>query len=136
MIAAVKAGTIYFAVVFALGFLLGTVRVLVLVPVVDEVAAVLLETPIMLLASWIAARWSADRFDVPTEISARVVMGAIAFALLMIAELLVSGLILGRPLQDTLTAYQSPPGVIGLCAQVMFALFPAAQAVLLRRRLL
>jgi len=132
--AVLKAGTTYFAIVFAVGFVLGTVRVLLLLPFVGEAAAVFLEIPIILVASWIAARWTINRFDVPGEVAARLMMGAFAFALLILGELAVSSLSFGRPLQDTLVAYRSLPGAAGLFAQVIFALLPAAQAMLLRRR--
>ena len=86
MTAALKAGTAYFAIVYAVGFLLGTVRVLLLSPLVGETAAVLLETPVMLLISWIAARWSAETFSVPAKLLPRGVMGVLAFALLIFAH--------------------------------------------------
>lgn len=133
MSAALKAGTIYFAIVFVIGFVLGAVRVLLLLPVVGEMGAVFLELPFILFASWIAARWSAGRFAVPAVLPARAVMGIVAFALLMLAELLVSSLIFGRSWDDTLPAYQTPPGILGLSAQVGFALLPGVQAALLRR---
>jgi hypothetical protein len=134
MTAALKAGTIYFAIVYAIGFFLGTVRVLLLLPLVGETAAVLFEAPVMLLVSWIAARWSAKTFSVPAKPLPRVVMGAVAFALLMAGELAVSNLVFDRSLDDMLTAYRSLSGILGLTAQVIFALLPLVQAVLPRRR--
>ena len=68
MTAALKAGVTYFALVYAIGFLLGTVRVLLLMPLVGETAAVLLEAPLMLAVSWIGARWSSRRFTVPATV--------------------------------------------------------------------
>jgi hypothetical protein len=49
MTRSVRAGGVYFAAVFALGFALGIVRVLITAPAVGESAAVLLEIPILLL---------------------------------------------------------------------------------------
>ena len=131
MTAALKAGATYFAIVYAVGFLLGTVRVLLLLPLVGETAAVLFEAPLMLVVSWIAARWSARRFSVPAKLLPRIVMGTAALALLMLGELTVSTLIFGRSLEATLAAYRSLPGILGLSAQVIFALLPLAQAFLL-----
>jgi len=65
MAAALKAGAAYFAIVFAAGFVLGTARVLALLPFVGETAAVLIEAPLMVLASWIVSWWLTARFDVP-----------------------------------------------------------------------
>ncbi len=50
---AVLAGVLYFGLVFALGFILGTLRVLVLEPRLGSTGAVLLELPVMLAASWL-----------------------------------------------------------------------------------
>ena len=134
MTAALKAGTIYFAIVYAIGFLLGTVRVLLLLPVVGETAAVVFEVPVMLVVSWIAARWSSRKFSVPAKLPPRAVMGVFAFALLILGELAVSSLVFGRSWEGTVAAYQSPGGFLGLLAQLIFALLPTAQAVLYGNR--
>jgi hypothetical protein len=130
---ALKAGTVYFALVYAIGFLLGALRVLVLLPLIGETASVLLETPVMFLVSWIAARWSSEAFLVPARLGPRVAMGAFAFALLILGELVVSSLVFGRSLAETLATFHSVPGAVGLSAQMIFALLPLIQAVLLRR---
>ena len=54
----VKAGMLYFALVFAAGFMLGAVRTLWIVPRVGTRMAELMETPIMLVVSILAARWT------------------------------------------------------------------------------
>jgi len=46
----------YWAAVFLIGFVLGTLRVLFVAPSVGETAAVLAEMPFMLAASWAGAR--------------------------------------------------------------------------------
>jgi hypothetical protein len=107
MTAALKAGTIYFAIIYAIGFLLGTVRVLLLLPLVGETAAVMLEAPVMLVISWIVARRSSRTFSIPAKPPPRIAMGAVAFALLIVGELAVSSVIFDRSLEDTLAAYQS-----------------------------
>jgi hypothetical protein len=84
---ALKAGLVYFTLVFAAGFALGTVRVLFLVPAVGETVAVLTELPVMLTIacrltiSWIACRFVVARLRVPAVLSDRIVMGVFAFAL-------------------------------------------------------
>jgi hypothetical protein len=132
MTAALKAGVAYFAVVYAIGFLLGTVRVLLLAPLVGETMAVLFEAPIMLLISWIAARWSSGTFSVPAKLTPRLVMGGFAFVLLILGELAVSTLVFDRSWEGTAAAYRSPAGLLGLLAQLIFALLPAVQAILHR----
>lgn len=51
MFRATKAGALYAIIVFLIGFILGTIRVLLLVPHMGETTAVISELPIMLAAS-------------------------------------------------------------------------------------
>jgi len=130
MTTALKAGATYSAIIYVVGFVLGTVRVLLMVPRIGEVAAVLLETPVMLAASWIVSRWCTRRFVIPPEVSPRLAMGGAAFALLILGEVGVSMFTFGRSWEGTVAAYLSLPGFIGLSVQVIFALLPVLQAVL------
>ena len=57
----------YFAIVFGVGFLLGSIRVLWLVPQLGVKYAELAEMPLMLLAVFFAARWVTKHFTVPPE---------------------------------------------------------------------
>ena len=78
MATAIRAGVIYALIVFLIGFIFGTVRVLLLIPQVGETVAVSLEAPVMLIASWFVSRWCLDWLDVPRRVGARAVMGAVA----------------------------------------------------------
>jgi hypothetical protein len=131
---ALKAGASYFAIVYQVGFVLGTTRVLLLAPRIGEFAAVLLETPIMLAASWVASRWCTGRFNVAPANLPRLTMGGVAFTLLIAGEVGVSILAFGRSLEGTIAAFLSLPGLIGLSAQIIFGLLPAIQAILVRKR--
>jgi hypothetical protein len=124
---ALRAGAAYFAVVFAAGFVLGMVRVLVLLPRLGEAVAVAVEIPVMLSLCWVAARWLVARFAVAPRLGPRLIMGGVAFALLMLAEAAVSVLVLGRGLAEHLGYYRAVPGLMGLAGQVASALFPAIQ---------
>lgn len=124
MQAGLRAGVFYFATVFAAGFLLGTLRVLLLIPILGEVPAVLIELPVMLGISWISARWLIDRFAVPPDFASLGAMGAVGFALLMLAETLLGLLAFGRSIADQTDAALSLPGAMGLSAQVAFGLMP------------
>jgi hypothetical protein len=120
----VKAGLCYFAIVFAAGFVLGMLRVLIVIPRIGELAAVLAELPVMLAISWLACGWLVKRFAVPARMPDRLAMGAIAFALLMAAELALSVYVFHRSPAAYVASYLSAPGAIGLAGQIAFALFP------------
>jgi hypothetical protein len=123
------AGIVYFAFVFALGFVLGTVRTLFVqdAPSAGRLLGVLIELPITLGASWFLCRSVIRRFDVAPKVAARAVMGGLAFALLMLAELLVGALLFGRTPVEHFALYRDPSYALGLAAQVAFALMPAIQ---------
>lgn len=121
------AGLAYFGVVFAAGFVLGTLRILVLMPRFGDGLAVGLELPIMLALSWFVCRWLIVRFDVPAMLVARLVMGTIAFAALMMAELGVSTLALGRSVSTHFHHYRELSAILGLAGQIAFAMFPIMQ---------
>jgi len=82
----VKAGALYFALVFGAGFVLGTIRTLWVVPRVRTRTAELMEMPIMLAVTILAARWTVLHLWVPSTWSTRLEMGCIALALMLIAE--------------------------------------------------
>jgi hypothetical protein len=123
---ATKAGAFYAIIVFVIGFILGTIRVLRLAPRLGETIAVIVEAPVILAASWFVCRWCVDRLDVRRTVSARSLMGFVAFLMLMSAEACM-GAVLGRSLGDQLAGYGSLAGRIGLAAQVIFATFPVIQ---------
>src|SRR5215831_5373235 len=83
---ATKAGALYAIIVFVIGFILGTIRVLLVVPRLGETTAVVIEAPIMLAASWFVCRWCVDRLDVRRTVPARSMIGLVAFLVLMSAE--------------------------------------------------
>lgn len=124
---AVLAGLAYFAIVFAAGFALGAIRVVLLIPRIGETAAVLIELPVILTVAWIACSWLVTAFDVPRQSGPRLLMGGAAFLTLMCAELGLSVLAFGRTAIDHLDQYHTIHGLLGLAGQVMFGLFPLMQ---------
>ncbi len=66
------AAALYAAAILLLGTLLGTLRVLVLQPRVGAVAAVLIELPVILAASWVMAGTVLRRWPALPSRSARV----------------------------------------------------------------
>ncbi len=123
----VKAALAYFAAVFAVGFAVGAARVIWLQPRVGETAAVALEVPLMIVASWIACAYVVRWAKPPPTVSARLAMGGMALAMLLSADALLGSAGFGRSLAEQLAAYQRAPGALGLAAQCVFALLPLAQ---------
>lgn len=117
-----KAALDYWGAIFALGFVLGTVRTLWLAPGIGETGAVLVELPVMLAASWLAARAFTRSFGI-TSAGQAAAMGALAFALLMASEALLA-ITLGQSLAQWLGAMKETPGALGLAGQAVFAIMP------------
>jgi len=72
------ASSLYFALVFGAGFVLGVVRTLFVAPHVGTRSAELMEMPVMLLVTVAAARWTVVRLAVSSSILARLGTGCIA----------------------------------------------------------
>lgn len=121
---AVIAGVAYFATVFAAGFVLGALRLTTLAPAFGELAATLIEVPVLVAFSWAACKKVITWMTVAARVNARLLMGAVAFGLLMIAEFGVAiGLMHQQP-SEVLENLASLPALIGLGGQILFALFP------------
>lgn len=118
---------LYFVIVFAIGFVLGTIRTLALAPSLGEVRAVLIELPIMLTASWLVCGWLLKR--TPLRASDAAAMGASALALLLLAEAALSIMAFGRTPLEHLALYAQPAHVLGLIGQVLFGAFPSIRSL-------
>ena len=121
-----EAGALYAVMVFLIGFIVGTIRVLLLVPRLGETTAVIVEAPMMLAASWFVCCWCVGRLSVRRTVPARSLMGLVAFVVLMSAEVGL-GAVFGRSIAGQLATYGSLAEAIGLGAQVVFAFFPMIQ---------
>jgi len=119
----IGAGVRYFAIVFAIAFGFGTIRTIWLTPAIGATPAVLVELPLILGVSFLAARHIIARGRIATG-GAALGAGAIAFALLMIAEAGLAVLVFGQSLTTWQAALWRVPGVIGLAGQLVFALMP------------
>ena len=125
-----KAGLLYFAIVFGMGFVFGAIRTVWIVPRVGTRLAELMETPIMLVVTIVAARWIVLHLAIPSTPSARLGMGGIALCMLLIAEF---GLVLwlrGLSIREYL-ATRDP--VSGTVYYVMLGAFTIMPLLLVRR---
>ena len=119
-----KAAACYFALAFAVGFVLGTLRVTVLVPALGELVAVMVELPLMLTATWFICRRVVRHFGVPASAGPRLAMGGVAFALLMVVEFTLSVTAFGRTPGTYFASLATAAGLLGLAGQAVFGLWP------------
>ena len=82
----IRAGVLYFAIVFSVGFLLAIIRILLVVPRVGARIAELAEAPVMIAVSFFVARFLVRKLSIPFTLSARLGMGATGVVLMLIAE--------------------------------------------------
>jgi hypothetical protein len=119
-----KAGVIYFLLLFALGWILAPIRELWAVPRFGRMTALLVEALIMLMAMIVAAGWVTLRFDVPRTLGSTIPVGLVAFAILAPAEISGALWVRGQSLQDYAASFLTAPGVISLVIFVLFAVMP------------
>jgi hypothetical protein len=81
-----KAGALYFVLVFGAGFVLGVLRILWVVPRFGTRIAELMEMPIMFVVTILAARWIVRRLAVLPKPSGRLGMGCVGLGLMLVAE--------------------------------------------------
>lgn len=126
-VSAMEAGTAYFVIVFSFAFLMGIVRVTTLVPITGDMGAVLIEIPVVLAISWFSSGYLTGRLEDKEELVQRLIMGGLAFVLLMTAEAGLSLFLVGRTLSEYFGSFQNPAAILGLIGQMGFALIPALQ---------
>jgi len=119
-----KAGLLYFALTFGAGFVLGSLRILLLVPRIGARAAELAETPLMIAISWFAARWVVRRLDVPLAARPRLGMGLLALALMLVAEFALVLRLRGLTLEEYFATRDPVSGAAYYSALVLLALMP------------
>ena len=121
---ALEAGLAYFAIAFGAGFVLGAIRVLLVVPRLGTRTAELVEMPIMLAVSFLAARWVARRFVMPYAVPSRLAMGLIALALLVAFEFTVVLWLRGLTLDAYFATRDPVSGTVYYVMLVVFAILP------------
>ena len=119
-----KAGVLYFALVFGAGFVLGVVRILWVVPCFGTSMAELIEAPIMFVVIIVAARWIVRRFAVPFTSSGRLGMGCVALGLLLVAEFTLVLLLQGLSISDYLVSRDAASGTVYYLMLGVFASMP------------
>lgn len=120
------AGAVYFLIVFGVGFLLGVVRTLWLVPRLGVRWAELVEIPVMLVVIYLAARWMGDRLGLDAHSRmVRVGVGLVALFLLLAAELLLVLQLRGLSLAEYIASRDPVAGTAYGLSLLVFAAMPA-----------
>lgn len=120
----VKAGVIYFVVVFTLGFVLGTIRTLWVVPALGARNAELAEAPVMVLMSFLVARWIVSRWLHSLTSVGRLAAGLIALTLMVTTEFTVVLWIRGLTIREYWATRDPVSGTVYVISLVLFALMP------------
>jgi hypothetical protein len=119
-----KPALAYFAFIFGIGFVLGTIRVLWVIPLVGSRIAELVEMPLMLVAIILAARWVNQHFTNADTPSKRLSVGLIALSLLLIAEIGVGVELRGLSPTEALLNRDPVSGTIYYIMLGVFVLMP------------
>ena len=123
-----KPALAYFFTVFSVGFVLGPIRILWLIPRVGVRTAELLEMPIMILATLLTARWVVRRYSLPQFLSIRLSVGFFALLLLVATEVGLGVVLRGLSVSQTVTDRDPVSGVAYAIALVLFAFMPSLVA--------
>ena len=124
MTSMVRASFLYFALVMGAGFLLGSVRVLFVVPHLGERWAELAEMPIMAMVIFVAAGYILRRYPEVQTRGRALVVGFTALALSVSAELVLAVVLQSQSLSEYLASRDKISGSVYLVMLVAFALMP------------
>ncbi len=119
-----KAGTLYFALVFGAGFVLGPIRILWIVPRFGTRAAELMETPIMLVVTILAAGWIVRRLAVPPNPISRLGMGCVGLGLMLVAEFTLVLWFRGLSISEYLASRDPVSGTVYYVMLGVFCIMP------------
>jgi len=131
---ALKAGVIYFLLMFAVGWVLGPIRELWAVLRFGRVIALLFEAVFMLIAMIVSSRWVMLRFSVPHTLGSTIPMGLVAPTILMPAEIAGVLWVRGLSLQEYLASFVTAPSGTSAVMFLLFTAMPSLVALLTRRR--
>lgn len=121
----VKPAAIYFATVFAAGFLLAFARIPFLVPKFGVRYAELIEIPVMLFVIWLAARRLVRGKLRGATTKRRLAVGALALTMLFATEIVVGVAFSGRSPVEVATDKDPISGTLYYISLVVFAVMPA-----------
>lgn len=119
-----KAGVLYFAFVFGAGFVLGAIRTLWVVPRLGTRKGELMEMPLMLVVTIVAAKWVVLHLDVPSEALVRLGVGGIALSFMLVAEFVLVLWVRGSSIKQYLATRDRVSGMVYYVMLGVFAIMP------------
>lgn len=125
-----RASMLYFALVFGAGFVLGTLRVVLVVPILGVRTAELLEMPLMGMVILFAARFVHRRAAKTLAPGEFIPVGVIALLLMIGAELLLAYLLQHQTIPQYVASRDPVSGSVYVAMLLVFAALPAMLAVL------
>jgi hypothetical protein len=114
---------VYFGVVFGVGFILGAIRVLLLVPRFGDRVAELIEAPLMLAAIYFAARFITKRFEASRRVEF-LHSGLVALLFMLAVEFSVVLALQGQSIREYLAERDPVAGTVYVVMLVIFAAMP------------
>ena len=120
----VKAGVLYFMLVFSAGFVLGTIRTLWVVPKLGVRTAELIEAPLMFGLSILAARWVVRRLRLPPDHLRRLAFGCVALGLMLLVEFTFVLWIRGLTIREYFATRDPISGTVYFLTLGAFAVIP------------
>lgn len=124
----VTAATRYATIVFGIGFILGTVRVLLFAPRIGERTAELIEAPLMVLASWLVACWLTCRYTGIRRPASSLAIGVLALVFLLALEVAVGSIFFGVSPSSALVKPDPVRAASYYTTLVLFAVMPLLMA--------
>ena len=118
-----QTAVLYFLLVFGAGFVLGTGRILLIVPLVGERVAELLEMPLMLAVIVAAARWVV-RHKLDGRQSSALSVGFVAIGFVLLADLAVGIWLRGMSATEVFLNRDPVSGAAYYAALLFFAVMP------------
>jgi RDD family len=109
---------------YAAGFIFGALRETFVTPRHGRLAATLIEMPLMLTVSYVAAHHVLGRFDTLPGTGDKLLIGTTAFLLLLAAEIALSRAMRGWSLGRWLDHLKTAEGAVSIVMFGLFAVMP------------
>lgn len=122
----------YFAMVFSVGFILGIVRVFLLVPSLGEQSAELLELPVMIVVSYFSAQFVVQQYSISTRQSG-LTLGAISLTVLLAAEFTLALAVRDISIVEYLHTRNTLSGYVYALSLVLYGIFPLVSVLIEER---